>query len=370
MGIFTDFLAQAKSLDQTRPVEANRRVVWNDVNRLVLEFGDVDYPAGFAGRPALAILHVTGVLTADVPVTGTVEPLASALNRGNNARLPKEATIRMLALEAAIEDSNVQLECAILTAIKYGGPCNTQKPLPSPYNWTPCSLTVNDYVHRWSADLQPLSDGDDVTTMTDAGTAANDLIVAGGDAPEFKEGIFNASLPAARFVRTADGYLESSAPVTLYPSKRGTYVWLGILREAFSFGVKIMTTVQNNDDQLLFTRDDDVTSVVKTSNDLDGQVTLMTPPPNQLALDVPHLVIIMRDSDTTMRCRVNGVEEDGAVVSDYTPVSNSFRCGFVTGGGSSLAINHDLGIILSYDRVLSPGELTTLETELISCFGV
>lgn len=119
MGIFADFLAQAQGLDPNPPRAATQRVIWNDLQDLQARHGDADYPSGFTGRPALAILHVTGVLGPDVPASGTIEPLTSTYDRGNNAALPKEPTIRLLASEAAIEDNYPPLEDAILDLINY-----------------------------------------------------------------------------------------------------------------------------------------------------------------------------------------------------------------------------------------------------------
>ena len=124
MGIFADFRAQS-SYDLTPPVEGSARVFSNDIDRLEAHFGDVDYPAGVT-NPALAILQVSGVLIA------SVDPIEFIYNRGNNANLPKEATMRALAAEAAIINDDADLEDVILGGIKYPPSVHQAQTPPTP----------------------------------------------------------------------------------------------------------------------------------------------------------------------------------------------------------------------------------------------
>lgn len=135
MGIFTDLYAQA-GLNDAKP-QAGGRVVKNDLDYLRSFYGDLEYPSGFAGRPALAILHVTGVIGSDVPVSGGTTPLTILFDRGNNFNTPKEPTIRFLANQAAIEDDNADLEEAILTGIKYHNLPSQSHIAPTPENLAP-----------------------------------------------------------------------------------------------------------------------------------------------------------------------------------------------------------------------------------------
>lgn len=88
--------------------------------------GGLDTPAqtittiGQTQRSGWAALQAYGiVVAADIPDQG-VTPVAftAASNPGDNANYPSEATIRALALEAAIEDINVAVETEILTAAR------------------------------------------------------------------------------------------------------------------------------------------------------------------------------------------------------------------------------------------------------------
>lgn len=86
--------------------------------------GGLDNPAettttvGQTNRTSWAALEAMGVVAAaNIPVQG-VDPVAftAATGPGDNAKYPSQATIRALAVEAAVEDLNVAVETEILAA--------------------------------------------------------------------------------------------------------------------------------------------------------------------------------------------------------------------------------------------------------------
>ncbi len=370
MGIFADFLA-ARPMRIPEEREARREI------EQLRDQGDADEPAGFTGRTGWSVLKELGLTDQAAPPT--IGQLLGYVRQDiDYGQFPvSPGTAKVIANQTAIEDGQPGLEQDLLIHLNLcvsnpGEMCLNTPALPAVWpDIGAVELTADDYVHRWSADEQlTMSDEDLVTSVTNGGSGApNNLFAVAFEQGTFKEDILNG-LPVFRIARPNDGVLESTSNVTLFPAKRGTYVWLGVLREAFDFGAKILSHIGTNDDSLLVTDAATTTGAVETANDLDTRVVVEVGPPKELAINVPHLMILMRDSDTSMRLRRNGVEKSGAVISDYTPVSAKFKCANVAGGGSSLSIDHDLAMVLAYDRVLSAGEITTLESELMTAYGV
>lgn len=98
-------------------------------------------------------------------------------------------------------------------------------------------------------------------------------------------------------------------------------------------------------------------------------VNLQIPPPDQYPQNIIQLFTVQRTSDTQLLSRINGGDQKETAINDYTSVPGLFRCGKAA-DDSNLYIDHDLAIILIYDRVLTSIELITTEIELADCYGV
>ena len=71
---------------------------------------------GQTNRTSWAILRIAGLISGTPPTQGTSAAVTAAVNRETSPMMPDQETIRALAKEASVEDDNVDVETAILTA--------------------------------------------------------------------------------------------------------------------------------------------------------------------------------------------------------------------------------------------------------------
>lgn len=373
MGIFADFFATTTLLDITYPIEGSNRVIYKDLKYLEDFYGDVDYPAGLDGRPALAILLVTGVIS-EAPPAGQVAPLTISFDRGNNFNLPKEATIRLLAAEAAIQDNWADLEDAILDGVKYANlPHQAQTP-KAVKAFTPCAFsTFGALSHHWQpANEYTLRTGDDVELLRDVTGGAD--MTPDSVAPTFVQNAFDTK-PGVKFETPNDHLLTTGANnVALFPAKRGTVVMV-FKPHAVPGASESKTLVDFRDgvsvvQQLIMEGSSQDARPLAWGTTPSGPKPLVAPTPNVLTAEQGYVVVVSRIGDAALQGYINGVKEYEASTDDEDANLLTGKLGFIAGGASSLSASFTCGLLACFNRVLTDGEVTTLSNELMACFGI
>lgn len=364
MGIFQDFL-------DSRPMTIQlERIARREIEALRNQ-GDTEAPTNYVGRTGWAILKVLSLTQCAMP-PAVGELLGYLPQDIDYQRVPiSPDTARVIANQIAIDDLNVGLELDILIHLDLcpsqpGEMCLNTPPAPLP--WTSPVFTINDPIHEWAAYNQlDLIDTDTVTLVPDTGTL--DVNLTAIDDVDFAENIFNG-LPAFRFRPPAQqlGFSSASA-VSLFPSERGTVVWVGQVNE-FVNAIKGLWNLSGVVTGGLFLRDAGDTSLITADTTSDGQIPIEDDNLiEQLPSNVSQIMILMKDSDTSLRFRRNGVEKQGATITSSAAGAGTLFLGYPSPADAN-TIDHEVAMFQIYDRVLSAGEMTTVESELASAFGV
>lgn len=231
--------------------------------------------------------------------------------------------------------------------------------------------------HRWDASELSLSDGQKITTVTDTGVGLVNLQAPGGVdtyAPTYKTNILNGQ-PVMRFVQGSLGQvLQSVSNTTLFPSKRGTIAIVTVPRESLAGTSSRFYLYENrnetNIEQFHFGGESNVDRpyvwVATGSDSADG---IETPPPNYAPEGEGQILIVNRDSDTTLLFRRNGVAETGrALTGNPVPVVGTFKLG--GNGQVAQSIDVDIAVCLVYNKSLSTAEMIELESYLMVVYGI
>ena len=395
MGIFQDFL-------DSRPMTIQSERIARRELKALQQAGDAEAPSGFNGRTGWAILKILGLTNLTQPPL--IRELLGYLPQDIDYQrsLISPDTVKVIINQIAIDDLNIDLEQDILihldlcrstpgemclnvldeairsassidltdesVCVKFIGLEAANGLVMSDGIILAVSkeglvLTADDYIHRWSPDqIGGLTSGDLVALVPDGGSIDIDL-TAVTVGPTWQDDIFNGK-PSYRFL-VSNRKVQSASNVNLFPSKRGTVVWVG----------QILSTANNND--LYGTTDsgggnlsvrsstNNVRPIGITGSNTDPQ-RAETPPPDSILVDDPQIFITIRDTDTTIRFRRNGDEKLGFATADWTPINDTFRLGSAAGS----SVQNEVGMFLVYDRVLSAGDLSTLESELATAFGI
>jgi hypothetical protein len=235
----------------------------------------------------------------------------------------------------------------------------------------------SNLLHRWDASELTLGDGSKITSVTDTGSGLIDLqSPAGVDtyAPTYKTNILNGQAVMRFEQGTLGQVLQSVSNVTLFPSKRGTIAVVMVPRESLAGTSSRFYLYENrngiNIEQFHLGGESNVDRpYVWAATNPEGAAKLETPPPNYAPEGEGQILIVNRDSDTSMRFRRNGVEETGRTLTgDPSVFGGTFSLG--GNGQAAQSIDVDIAICAVYDKSLSTAEMIELEAYLKVVYGV
>jgi len=236
--------------------------------------------------------------------------------------------------------------------------------------------TFSALLHRWDATEISSSDSAPISVVANTGSSGVDLHHLNMNtinAPVYKTSILGGQ-PVIRFEHGFVGQgLVSDSNLVLFPARRGTIVALLVPRGDLSSGSTSKTIFENRNlpslEQLQFGQGSHLKRPVSWAQNPDATETLETPGIDFLPQNESQLLIITRDTDTSMTFRRNRVDQSGrALASAPSPTSGSL----IIGGGNSLsdALDYDLAFFAVYDKALNSTEVENVESYVNVTYGV
>ena len=253
-------------------------------------------------------------------------------------------------------------------------------------------------VHNWDADTIAGSiDGQRLYTWPDIGPAANDLIATVGGisepaldrSPTFKANSINfrggVSFELVSGNISQDiAAMETGGSTTIFPFKRGTIFWV------MQHTILTNTLAGSAEEYSVWSQGDDGSNDIVEQFHLTGGSNASMPAtarflPANTANDIrlhktasnvvpgfsPFIMVLQRNTNTTLRWRFNGIEKDGATITDNTPVGGTFRVNnhqYIP--SSNIKITGIWGQILVYNKELDTTQIDSVEAFLSEKWGI
>lgn len=260
------------------------------------------------------------------------------------------------------------------------------------------SLPTNNLLHNWDAsNIAGAMNGQRLYTWPDLGSAGINLeSVIGGSfdptidrAPTYVVNSINGR-PTVLFDTVLSATSSNVAAMktvsntTIFPSRRGTIFWIMqhtidtnmLGASATEYGVWSQGNPSINDrvEQVHFSGGSNPLMPVNirfNPADTTNELRIATSASNVIPGFTPFIMMLQRNSDTTLRFRVNGVEYEGATILNNTPVNGIFRVNdqqWKPEFDSKITANW--GQILIYNNAIDNTVINNVEQYLANKWGV